>query len=70
VAHNGTTVRGNESKEQGLHELHVLYVTVFFRNAANLTHLLIKGPKFRNGNEIEDFGFKLSFLGSIKIDVS
>jgi hypothetical protein len=33
-----------------------MYITVFIRNAANLTHLLLKGSKLRKGNKKEDFG--------------
>jgi hypothetical protein len=38
--------------------LHVLYtyITVFIRNAANLTLLLLKGSKLRKENKNEDFG--------------
>jgi hypothetical protein len=31
-------------------------MTVFIRNAANLTLLLLKGSKLRKGNKNEDFG--------------
>jgi hypothetical protein len=45
-------------KERGHYCMRYTYVTVFIRNAANLTHLLTKGPTFRNGNKNFDFGFK------------
>jgi hypothetical protein len=48
-------------KERGHYCMSYTYVTVFIRNAANLTHLLTKGPKFRNGNENFDIGLKSPF---------
>jgi hypothetical protein len=47
------------SKERGHYCMSYTYVTVFIRNAAYLTHLLIKGPKFRNGNK--NFDLKCPF---------
>jgi hypothetical protein len=41
--------------------LDYMYITVFVRNAAILTQLLTKAPKFRNGNKNFDFGFNCYF---------
>jgi ABC-type Fe3+ transport system substrate-binding protein len=38
-------------KEWGFFSTYYTYITVFIRNAANLTLLLLKGSKLRKGNK-------------------
>jgi hypothetical protein len=39
------------TKEWGFFSTYYTYITVFIRNAANLTLLLLKGSKLRKGNK-------------------
>jgi hypothetical protein len=55
----GNADRSNQKqllKEWGFFCTYYTYITVFIRNAANLTLLLLKGSKLRKGNKNEDFG--------------
>jgi hypothetical protein len=40
-----------KAKERGFFSTYYTYITVFIRNAANLTLLLLKGSKLRKGNK-------------------
>jgi hypothetical protein len=42
---------GEATKEWGFFSTYYTYITVFIRNAANLTLLLLKGSKLRKGNK-------------------
>jgi hypothetical protein len=49
---NKTTLNiKNPRKEWGFFSTYYTYITVFIRNAANLTLLLLKGSKRRKGNK-------------------
>jgi hypothetical protein len=54
------------TKEWGFYCTYYTYITVFIRNAANLTLLLLKGSKLRKGNKIEILVYTVP-LGPLKI---
>jgi hypothetical protein len=46
-----TALQSRFRKEWGFFSKYYTYITVFIRNAANLTLLLLKGSKLRKGNK-------------------
>jgi hypothetical protein len=48
---SGYSLNVHSGKEWGFFSTYYTYITVFIRNAANLTLLLLKGSKLRKGNK-------------------